>query len=396
MPNNETGYIKKELPKSIEKIGYALLIIGGVLGILSYIIEPSRASFSYLTTYLFILSVGIGSLFLVALEYAAGAVWSVPFRRIGEFYSAIIPFLIILAVPLIFNLHDLFEWTNPAVVSTDKVLQSKVPYLNIPFLLIRTAGVLLIWMMFYSLIIRNSRKQDSLPDQNLTTKNIRTSVIFMPVFAFTISIIAIDWMMSIEPHWFSTIFGVYYFSGTVWCALAIVTFTAVKLKENGYLSDKIGDDHFYSLGTLMFAFTAFWGYIAFTQYMLIWYGDLPEETSWFFHRWDGGWKYASILLVITHFIVPFFALISSRAKTNKKRLKFISIWILICHLFDIYWMVMPGMQVDAGGYYFSWSDLVFPIAAVGILIITFSMMAKKHNLIPVGDPKLNRAWNFHL
>lgn len=392
----ETGYLKKELPKKFSTIGMVLLVVGGVLGILSYVLDPARASYSYLITFLFIISIGIGSLFLVALEYASGAVWSVPFRRVSEFFSSIVPFLILLAIPLVFNLHDIFKWSQPAAVSSEKLLQIKTPYLNISFFLIRNAVILIIWSIFYALIIKNSRKQDSSGDQKLTKLNITTSTIFIPIYAFTITFIAIDWMMSIEPSWYSTIFGVYFFSGITMCALAVATFAVLYLLENGYLGNRITEDNLYSLGTLMFAFTAFWGYIAFSQYMLIWYGDLPEEISWFLHRWDGGWKYVSIILVITHFIVPFFGLLSSKAKTNHKRLKFMSVWIIANHLFDIYWMVMPGMVVAGGKYFFSWSDLVFPIAAVGLFILLFVFMVKKYNLMPLGDPKLKRGLEFHL
>jgi hypothetical protein len=392
----ETGYIKKDLPRKINSLGIALLIIGLALGVISYALDPWRASYSYLVTFLFIISVGIGSLFLVALEYASGAVWSVPFRRVSEFFSTITPYLVILAIPLLFTMHDIFQWANPSAVESEKILQAKAPYLNIPFFVIRNIVIFLIWSFFYYYIINNSRRQDKSGDQILTKRNIIVSTIFMPVFALTISFVAFDWMMSIEPTWYSTIFGVYYFAGTTWCALAVVCLAVVYLYERGYLSNRITKDHFYSLGTLMFAFTAFWGYIAFSQYMLIWYGDLPEENSWFLHRWDGGWKYASILLVITHFIVPFFALLSSKAKTDFKRLKFMSVWIIINHLFDVYWMVMPGMVVNNKEYFFSWSDLVFPIAAVGLFLIVFSSLFKKYNLIPIGDPKLERGLEFHL
>ncbi len=392
----QAGYIKKELPKSFITVGTILLVVGVVLGIISYIVEPTRAAYSYLTTFLFVVSIGIGSLFLVALEYASGAVWSVPFRRVSEFFSSIVPFLILLAIPLVFNLHDIFKWSQPAAVSSEKILQGKAPYLNVPFFIIRNAVIFIFWTFFYLLIIKNSRKQDSTGEQLLTKRNITTSTIFIPFYAFTISILAIDWMMSIEPTWFSTIFGVYFFAGITMCALAVATLAVLYLLENDYLGNRISDDNVYSLGTLMFAFTAFWGYIAFSQYMLIWYGDLPEETSWFFHRWDGGWKYASIILVITHFIVPFFGLLSSKAKVNHKRLKFMSIWLIANHLFDIYWMVMPGMVVTGHTYFFSWSDLVFPVAAAGLFILLFAIMVKKHNLMPLGDPKLKRGLEFRL
>ena len=146
----------------------------------------------------------------------------------------------------------------------------------------------------------------------------------------------------------------------------------------------------------MFAFTVFWGYIAFSQYMLIWYGNLPEETFWFMQRWDGGWKIVSVVLIITHFIIPFFGLISYEAKTNIKRLKFMSIWILCVHFLDIYWLIIPSMSGNNHAYYFSWIDFVYPLLFIGVLLLVFNKMVERFNLVPVGDPKLQRGLDFHL
>jgi hypothetical protein len=396
MPQNDSGYVKKPLPKRFLNTAYVLLGIGLVSGIVAYIIDPQRASYSYLTSFMFLISLGVGSLFLVSLEYLAGAVWSTPFRRISEFFSGVIPYLFILVIPLLFTLHDVFHWTHTQAVESDAVLRSKEAYLNIPFFIVRNVIIFAVWTFFYFIITRISRRQDETGEQSLTSRNIKLSTAFIIIFAATITVSGIDWMMSLEPHWFSTIFGVYYFSGTVWCALAALTLAVVLLRENGYLVPGLKDDHYYSLGTLMFAFTAFWGYIAFSQYMLIWYADLPEETSWFFHRWEGGWLYASIILIIIHFVVPFFALLSRPAKTNPKRLKFIAIWILVAHFFDLYWVIMPGMVQAGRAYSFSWMDLVYPFALVGFVMLIFRMMTTRYNLIPVGDPKLQRGLDFRL
>ncbi len=396
MSKIESGYNKKSLPNSVSKIGGTLLAIGLLLGIAGFLVDSYRASYAYLVSFIFFLSIAVGSLFLVALEYAANADWSTPFRRISEFFAASLPLLLILVVPLFFNTSNLFLWSHAGYVHGDKMLEAKSAYLNTPFFMVRVIAIILLWLFFYWMITKNSRKQDETKDQVLTKRNITLSVIFIPVFAITITLTAIDWIMSLESKWFSTIFGVYLFAGVVWCSLAALTFSAIKLKENGYLHSAIKEDHYYSLGTLMFAFTAFWGYIAFSQYMLVWYGNLPEETFWFMQRWDGGWKFVSILLIITHFIVPFFGLLSYEAKTNVKRLKFMSVWILCVHFLDMYWLIMPGMSRNNHAYSFSWIDFVFPLVFIGILILVFNKMAEKFNLVPVGDPKLQRGLNFHL
>jgi len=396
MSNNETGYIRKELPGSVVKLGIVLFSVGLILGIIGFLIEPVRASFSYLVAFMFLLSIGIGSLFLIALEYITGAEWSTPFRRLSEFLASSVPWLIIFAIPLILSMHSLFHWSHTEVVNEDAVLKGKSPYLNTSFFIIRVIVIFGIWSLFYYFFTKNSLKQDTTKDQKLTKKNIVLSGIFIPIFAITITMAAVDWLMSLEPHWFSTIFGVYFFSGSVWASLAALTLIVILLNERGYLSSRLNNDHYYSLGTLLFAFTCFWGYIAFSQYMLIWYANLPEENFWFLNRWTGGWEYFSILLILMHFIIPFGALLSYPAKTNPKRLKFMSVWILLSHYLDLYWLVMPNLSISGHGYLFSWLDFVFPIGIVGLLILVFNIKAKKYNLIPVGDPKLQRGLDFTL
>ena len=396
MHTNEFTYQRKDLPSSISKIGMTLLIVGVILGVAAFFVDHSRAVYNYLIAFTFMISIGVGALFLIALEYIVGADWSVPIRRVVEFFAATIPLLAILVIPLLFNIGELFHWSHPESIAEDKILNAKVPYLNISFFIIRVFVLIGLWSLFYFFFVKNSKKQDTTRDQKLTTINIRLSAVFIPIFAFTITISAIDWLMSIEPHWFSTIIGVYFFAGTVIAALAAVTLATVLLKENGYLHPAMTNDHLYSLGALLFAFVNFWGYIAFSQYMLIWYADLPEETFWFMQKWEGSWAIFSIGLIIIKFLVPYIVLVSQPSKMDPKKLKFISVWLLFAHLYDLFWFVMPEMEELSGGYSFSWIDLVFPIAAVGLIILVFNMKAKRENLIPIGDPKLQRGLDFHL
>jgi len=396
MSQTDFHYQKKDLPAGLSKIGFILFGVGAALSLLAFFVDQERAIFNYLVTYLMIVSIGLGSLFLVALEYIAGADWSTPFRRIIEFFAALLPILLVLVVPLLIFNHDLFHWAHKEAVADDKILQGKAPYLNITFFIIRTFVFIGLWSLFYWVMTKNSRKQDQSKDQTLTKKNIRLAAIFIPVFALSLTFTAIDFMMSLEPHWFSTIFGVYFFGGTVVAALAAITFVIVKLKEKGYFGEWMNDDHLFSLGALLFAFINFWAYIAFSQFMLIWYADLPEETFWFITRWNGGWVFFSLGLVVIHFLVPYFALLSQPSKMNPKRLKFIAVWLLFAHLFDLFWLIMPNMASMKGGYYFSWIDLVFPIAGAGLVILVFYYKAKNENLIPIGDPKLKRGIDFHL
>jgi hypothetical protein len=387
-------YIKKQLPDSLTKTGGIMLAFGVIILILAFMFTPERAFFDYLWVYLFLVSIAVGSLALVALEYLVGATWSTPFRRISEIMASMIPVLIVLAIPLFFGLHDLFHWTHTEVVEADAVLKAKSPYLNVEFFAIRTGFCLFLWFLFYWILTRNSEKQDLDGDVKYTKRNITLSTIFAPVFIITITITAIDWAMSLEPHWFSTIFGVYYFAGTIIAALAATTFASIKLKEGGYLTTKLGSDSFYSLGTLMFAFNIFWAYIAFSQFILIWYADLPEETFWLIHRWEGSWKFVSLALLFFHFILPFLILVGRNAKTNLRLLKIMAPWMLVAHALDLYWIIFPTFFKGSAG--FGWQELSFPLIVTGVTMIVFKISANKKNIMAVKDPKMEAGLDFHL
>jgi hypothetical protein len=387
-------YQKKELPKKFQTVGTVLFVIGLIGVIAAYLTDGSRSAFNNIIMLMFLTSIGLGSLFLVSVEFVAGAVWSTPFRRIPEFLSSILLVLPIVVVPLLFKLGDIFHWMHPEVVEADKILTGKAPYLNVDFFIIRVIVFILLWIIFYYFITKNSKKQDTTFDQSLTKRNIKLSAAFIPVFGITISFTAFDWLMSLEPHWFSTIFGVYYFSGSILAAFAAVTLIVVWLNENGYLVKGLTKDHYYSLGAFMFAFTNFWAYIAFSQFLLIWYANLPEETFWFLQRWEGSWIYFSIGLIFVRFVIPYVGLISQPSKMDPKRLIIMSVWLLFAHWYDLYWLAMPNYSKE--GVLFSWIELTFPLMAVGIVILLLVQLSKKNNLVPIGDPKLKRGIDFRL
>jgi hypothetical protein len=384
--------LKKELPGKIRQIGWALLATGFVIALLGYAVDPRRMAFDNIIGYLFVASVAVGSVFLIALEYIGGAVWSTPMRRVNEFLGAFVLLLPLVALPLFFHLHDLFHWTHEEALAADKVLAGKSPYLNVNFFLIRFAVIFALWSLFYVLFTRNSTKQDTTRDPKLTTINVRLAAIFIPVFAISLTLTAVDWAMSLEPHWSSTIFGVYYFSGTVLASISAATVAIIYFHENGYLP-KLQRDSFYSLGALLFAFINFWAYIAFSQFLLIWYANLPEETVWFMARWKNGWEYVSVLLILVHFAVPYFALLTQDSKMDLKRLKLMAWWILIAHLLDLYWLVMPSYSENVS---LSWMDLGFPILSLGLMIVVVAYKMHRNNAVPIGDPKLERGLSFHL
>lgn len=387
-------YQRKQIPNKISNIGIALLLIGALISVLGFVFDKQRALFDYLWMYMFLVSIAIGSLMLVALEYLVGATWSTPFRRVSEFLAACTPVLILLAVPLVYNMHDLYHWMDKEAMESNVILKGKEPYLNLKFFLLRVAFCFFVWLIFYLLFIRNSQKQDETKDSKLTKRNVALSVVFTPLFVITMTITAIDWMMTLEPHWYSTIFGVYYFSGTIVAALAAATIVSIFLKEGGYFPARMTNRHYYSLGTMMFGFNIFWTYIAFSQFLLVWYADLPEETFWMIKRLNGGWEYVSFALLLLHFIIPFLVLIPRSAKTNPKTLKIMAVWLLFAHALDLYWLIMPAYRIESPPL--GWTELSFPFIIIGVFILVFTLKAKKTNLIPIGDPKLEAGLDFHI
>lgn len=405
-------YQTKALPAKARTIGNVLLALGAIGAGLTFAFDPVRGAFASTMIFTFLLSIGLGSLFFTALEYLTGAVWSTPFRRIAEYLSGLLYIAPLFALPAIiigvFGHTDMFEWTHTNVVENDPFLSQKAPYLNPQWFVIRTVLILGLFMIFRTLIVRNSRKQDSTGDMKLSRKNVKLSAAFMFVFAIGITLISIDYMMSLEPHWFSTMFGVYYFAGTFFCTIATIAIFSVYLNDNGYLLPGINQNHFYSVGALMFAFTAFWGYIAFSQFMLIAYANIPEETFWFLPRMDlsSGWGFVSIGLIFIHFVIPFAMMIQRPSKLDTTRLKYMGFWFLMAHMYDLYWLIYPTfsriMTTETTekhvyvGPYFGWQELAFISLGIGVLIVGFYAFANNKNLVAIKDPKLQRGMDFHL
>ena len=386
-------YQKKELPGKVNRIGWILTGVGLILVVIAYLVDTQRSAYSNLIILIFLITIAVGSSILVALEYLAGAVWSTPMRRVSEFLSASLPFMAVLAIPFVFDLSNIFPWASSAAVQNNELLKHKSPYLNVSFLWIRFVVIFLVLYMFYRVFIRNSVKQDESGDQKHTRINIKFSAVFMPVSAILLSILAIDWMMSLAPSWYSTIFGFYFITVVVLAGLAATTYAAVSLNESGYFIPKLKGEHYYSLGALLFAFINFWAYIAFSQFLLIWYANIPEETSWFLMRWQGDWKYISVALIFVRFVIPYAALLSQPSKMDPKRLKMISLLILFGTALDIYWLIMPSFSSTI---VFGWIEIGFLLFVIGIIVLVFYARTKKYNLMPIRDPKLQRGLDFHL
>lgn len=378
-----------------KRYGIVLLITGiMVTGLSAYGYFSNSAQFfmSYLVAWIFWVSIGLGALFFVMLNHLTGAVWSLVLRRVTESVMIALPFMAILFIPLIFGLHDMYHWTHTEDVAKDAILSQKTGYLNVPFFLIRSAVYFIAWFLIAFMLYKISISQDNNPSAEQIKKMRRVSGPGMVVFALTTSFAGFDWLMSLDAHWYSTIFGVYFFSGGLLASLAVLTLIGIYLRTKNILKEIITVEHYHDLGKLMFAFTIFWGYMAFSQYFLIWYANIPEETIWYLHRWEGNWKILSLTLVFGHFVIPFLGLMTRAAKRNLTWLMLISMWILIMHWIDLYWIAMPTYAHH--GFHLTWMDLTLFVGIGGIFLGIFWKFLSSNAIIPLNDSSLTESIQF--
>jgi hypothetical protein len=287
------------------------------------------------------LSLGLGALIFVLIQHTTRAGWSVAIRRLAEATSSVIPWFFLLVIPIVLWGPKLYQWMDHDVVAHDELLQRKAPYLNMPFFLIRVLVYFAVWTLLARYFNRNSRAQDESGDTALTVKMERFAPVAIFFWAITATFFAFDFLMSLDPHWFSTIFGVYFFAGSFFAFNAMLCVMCWHLQQSGRLQNTITLDHYHDIGKWMFSFTVFWSYIAFSQFMLIWYANLPEETGWMERRYYGQWGWVSVLLLFGHFLAPFVLLVSRIPKRRPHLLVKIAYWNLFIHFVDMYWLVMP-------------------------------------------------------
>jgi len=305
---------------------------------------------------------------------------------------AMLPVMAILFVPVLFGLHALYSWTVPGAAEQDALLHWKSPYLNVPFFLIRAGLFFLIWSVIALTYYRGSRGQDATGDPAVSARLRRFAGPALIVLALTQSFAAIDWIMSLTPHWYSTIFGVYFFAGSFVGFIALLSVVSVAMRGAGLLDTLISAEHLHDVGKFLFAFTAFWAYIGFSQFFLIWYGNLPEETIWYKARMEGSWLTVSLLLMAGHFVAPFLYLMGRTVKRKGTTLAIGGAWLLFMHFVDLYWQVMPTLHPE--GLRPSVLDVAAFMAVGGCFLAAAGWLIRRQALVPVRDPRLAESLAF--
>lgn len=368
-------------------------IIGIIASLVGYFINTEQFFFSYLTSFTFFTSFGLAALILVMVHHITRSSWGVVLRRIPEAFSSNLWIWAIFAIPVILGIHSLYHWSHEDAVATDKILAGKVPYLNEPFFIIRQVLYFSIWGWLGYRLHKTSVEQDETGDWGIQTLQRKISAPGILLFALTLAFASFDWLMSLDPHWFSTMFGVYFFAMSFQALFPLLILLVFFLHSKGLLKNTIGIAHIYDLGAWFFAFTIFYAYIAFSQFMLIYYANIPEETLWFYHRMEGSWAFISYSLILGRFVIPFLVLLNRSAKKNPRVLLVTSGLVILMHFIELYWIAMPVLSEH--GIHFSWMDISTLLGLGGFFFALFFYRFKQHKMVPVNDPRLAESLQKH-
>ncbi len=352
-------------------------------------VDAARAWHVYLYSHFMFLCMGMFGLFFTALNQGVNAKWSIAVRRVAEGFTAYIPVALLTFIGLAFGLDHLYKWAEGGDLGDP----AKYVWLSPMWFVARGVVFVLIWLFFSRILVGSSLKQDETGDPRLTRKAINWSVVFFPVFAGTFTIASFDMIMSLESKFFSTMFGVYCFAGMFQSGLALLAILFIRLKQQGQPLHEIATkSHVKDLGGLLFAFTVFMTYIGFSQYMLIWYANMPEETFWYINRQQNGWVYIFILLPLFKFAIPFFGLLSQAFKKNETWLTFVCWMIILGQFFDLYWLVMPTYSesiVPVG-----WMEIGIWLGFAGLFGLSVSRFFSKHSILAWRDPRILESANW--
>ena len=367
-------------------VGCALVLGVAVLG------DRAAAMHAWLFAYCYWLGLALGSLGWLMAFHAARARWVVVTRRLLENAASSIPVFLLLAIPLLVFMRSLYLWVDPHPelgYDMARLLEHKRPWLNPTFFIIRVGVYFAIWTALSEILRRWSLRQDETRAIALTANSWKLGAGGMPLHALAVSFAGVDWIMSLHPTWGSTMFGLYVISGNVVGACALWIVVTYLASRAGLLGGRLTPSHLHSQGKFLLAFTCFWAYVAFSQFMLVWIANLPEEAPWYLARAHGGWLPVALILLVGHFALPFAILLSREVKKKPRAIAAIAIWILVMHAVDVYWLILPHLDDQKPSP--RWTELAAFIGIGGIAIAFGLWRARGKNVVPVGDPYLEES-----
>ena len=361
-----------------------------VLSVIGWFVNPDQFFRSYLTGYLFWLGVALGSLPLLLLQYLTGGAWGLAIRRFLEASVRTLPFMALLFVPIVLGMHSLYEWTHADAVAADEVLRHKAAYLNRPFWCVRAVAYFAVWIGLTWRVTEWSREQDRTGEIELARKMQILSGPGIVFYFLAITFAGVDWVMSLDPHWVSSIFAPLIAVGQVLNAFSFSILLLALLAGYPPFAGVVQPSVFHDLGKLLLAFIMVWAYFSFSQFLIIWAGNLPEEIRWYLKHYEGGWFALGIFIVVFHFFVPFFLLLSRDLKRNMRRLAGVAAFIMVMRFIDIFWTVTPLFHPEHLAVH--WIDLTALAGIGGIWLWLFLRELSSQPLLPVRDPYLEEAF----
>ena len=363
-------------------------IAGALLAVVAFMLDREQFLRSYLFAYLYWTGMALGCLAILMMHHVVGGKWGMLIRRLCEAGAQTLPFMALLLVPVIFGMSTLYVWARPEAVH-DANIHSKAAFLNVPFFLARAVIYFAIWFLFSHLLSKWSAAQDRNGDERLIGKMRALSAPGLVVFTLTTTFAFIDWIMSLEPHWFSTIYGVMFMIGEMLESFAFVIALMIILSRTPPLKESVTPQHLHDLGNMMFAFMVLWAYLSFSQFIIIWAGNLPEEIPWYVSRLRGGWGWVAMTIVMFHFAVPFALLLMRGIKRHADRLFRVCLLMIAIRLVDVYWITEPAFY--AQHIRINWMDFVTPLAVGGLWLAVFFWHLKSRPMLPFRDSRLQGA-----
>ncbi len=360
-----------------------------VASLIGAFFTPDAFFRAWLWSYMLFIGITAGCLGLLMLQFLTGGAWGVVIRRICEAATRTLPLLALLFLPIALGIPRIYEWSDAEAVKVDHVLQHKHIYLNTPFFLVRAFLYFAGWGLCAWLINRWSSRQDQAPSPLAQRKMEKISAPGLVFYGFSVTFMAIDWLMSLNPHWFSTMFGLLFIAAQGLSALSFVIALLILLSARPPLSEIVTPRHLHDLGKLLLTFVMLWAYMSFSQFLIIWAGNLPPEITFYLARLHGGWQYVALALVLLHFALPFALLLSRDLKRDYRLMLRVALLILALRFVDLYWLVVP--EYHRGRFFLSWLDLVVPVAIGGLWLAFFAWQLPRRALLPVHDPQLEEA-----
>ena len=374
----------------IQKPALIVGAVGAVLCLAGAVTSPEQFYRSYLVGFLFWAGISLGCFAVLLLHHIFGAAWGFVVQRMLEAGTRTFALLAVLFLPLLLGLHHLYEWTHADVVAGDPVLQAKSAYLNVGFFVGRAVFYFLAWMGIAALLNRWSQQLDQGGAPALADRLKNSGPPGLLVYGLTVTFATVDWVMSLDPHWYSTMFALIFIAGQVLSTLAFVVLAMRLLGEHQPLADVLRPAHLHDLGNLMLAFTMIWAYVSFSQFLIIWSGNLPETITWYKDRSEGGWQWVALGLILFGFALPFAILLSRFVKRRARLLAIVAGLVLLMRWVELLWVVQPTFRPGEIGFH--WLDLAAPLAIGGLWLWFYARQLKSRPLLPQLDPRMKEAF----